>query len=335
MADADTGAVLGGRDWKWPLPSASTMKALTALALVDRLDMNSTYVARPEDVAAEGSRVGLKAGSPYTVRDLFNGMMMPSGNDAAHALASAYGGMDRATAVMNQEAQRLGAEQTIAKNTSGLDEPGQTTSAYDLAMIMRESLKSPALREIYLQHHVDFPDVQPTDGSARRTYRIWTENRLVLNYYPGALGGKTGFTSQAGRTYVGAVERNGRTLIVALMRSAERTELAIKRLFEWGFDNYDKLEPVDQLVDPGPKPQVQAVAAATYDADGKPMIEMPEEVAAEGDSGVFMKIVLVGGGVAVAVLILRRRNQAKQESNSAPVPSEMDLRHKDEPFVRS
>lgn len=334
VADADTGAVLGGRDWHWPLPSASTMKTLTALSLVNRLDMNSTYIARPVDTNAEGSRVGLKVGSPYTVRDLFNGMLMPSGNDAATALASAYGGMERTTAVMNEEAQRLGAQQTVAKNSTGLDEPGQTTSAYDLALIFRESLKNPTLREIYAQHHVDFPDAQPTDGSARHTYRIWTENRLILNYYPGAIGGKTGFTSQAGRTYVGAVQRDGHTLIVAIMRSAERTETLAERLLTWGFDNYDKLKPVDQLADPQPEPQVQAVAAATYDSNGKAHIDQASEQSTQSSGPQTIQwFVILLGLVAVAILVLRRRHSSRSEK---PVDqySDIDVREHDEPFVR-
>jgi D-alanyl-D-alanine carboxypeptidase (penicillin-binding protein 5/6) len=103
-------------------------------------------------VQAEGSKVGLKEGSQYRVRDLFDGMLMPSGNDAATALASAYGGIEPATQAMAAEATRLGANDTVVKNTSGLDEPGQVTTAYDLALILRESLKNPQLQEIYKQH---------------------------------------------------------------------------------------------------------------------------------------------------------------------------------------
>ncbi len=310
VADADTGEVLAGRDWKWPLPPASTMKSLTALTLVDRLDLDSEYVVRGEDAEAEGSRVGIEAGSSYKVRDLFNGMLMPSGNDAAAALAGAYGGLDRATAAMNAEAERLGAEQTEAKNTSGLDEPGQTSSAYDLALIMRESLKSPELREMYLQHDVQFPAAQPEDpNEERKSYKIWTENRLVLNYHEGAIAGKTGFTSQAGRTFVGALERDGRTLIVAIMRSAESTEAAVTRILDWTFDNYDELTPVDKLVDPGPEDEVVAQQAVTYGEGGVSNLAQvaPEQVAAAGQaSRTPLLIALLLGGVAGLVLWRRR-----------------------------
>jgi len=261
VADADTGNVLGGREWHHPLPPASTLKTLTAYTLAPRLILDSVYTATKADAAAEGSHVGLAAKSTYTVEDLMHGMLMPSGNDAAHALANAYGGLDRTTQAMNAEAARLGAKDTKAINDSGLDEPGQTSSAYDLALIMRASLHDPVLRQMYSLHHVDFP-VPAQVGRARTTTRIWTENRLILNRYPGAISGKTGFTSQAGRTFVAAVQRNGRTLIVAIMRCAERTERTAHRILDWGFANIDKVSPVDKLVDPGPVSDVITPIAA-------------------------------------------------------------------------
>lgn len=332
VADADTGAVLAGRDWKWKLPPASTLKTLTALTLVDRLQLDSQYLVRKQDTQAEGSKVGLKAGSHYTVRDLFNGMLMPSGNDAAAALASAYGGLDVATDAMQAEAERVGAVDTKVKNTSGLDEPGQVSTAYDLALILRESLKDPQLQQMYLQHHVDFPDAEPTEaGKERRTYRIWTENRFILNEYEGALGGKTGFTSQAGRTYVGAMERDGRTLIVAIMRSAESTERAVNRLFEWGFANYDNLTPVDQLVDAKPADEVQAVPAAQYDADGN-LVSSPflETSAQSSGPNTILLVLIAGAAAALGFTIWRRRHSTVGAEPRRSVPAnEVDIREQD------
>ncbi len=323
VADADTGAVLGGRDWKWPLPPASTMKTLTALTLVDRLQLDSEYVVRKDEAEAEGSSVGIEAGSSYQVSDLFNGMLMPSGNDAAAALAGAYGGLDRTTEAMNAEAQRLGAEQTVAKNTSGLDEPDQMSSAYDLALIMRESLKNPELRRIYLQHDVQFPAEQPKKpDEERKSYTIWTENRLVLNYHDGALAGKTGFTSQAGRTFVGALERDGRTLIVALMRSAENTEAAATRALDWAFDNYDDLVPIDQLVEAGPKPEVSAQPAVTYGEGGVSNLAeiSPDAIATSGSKTTPLLLAVVLAGIAGGIIWRRRVVAAANERRRTRPP---------------
>lgn len=331
VADADTGEVLAGRDWHWKLPPASTMKTLTALSMVNRLQLDSQYRVQPQDVQAEGSKVGLKAGSSYRVRDLFDGMLMPSGNDAATAIANAYGGVGVTTDAMNKEAQRLGAKDTNAENSSGLDAPGQVSTAYDLALIMRESLKNPQLAEIYKQHHVDFPDEEPTEpGAERKTYRIWTENRFILNNYPGALGGKTGFTSQAGRTFVGAMERDGRTLIVAIMRSAESTERAVNRLFEWGFANHDKVAPVDRLVDAAPADEIEPVPAIGADesgSSGTPQVAVAES-SAGGASGPVL-ILIVAGVVGLGVVIWRRRNLGDSEVRiTDPDPSDLDLRER-------
>ena len=332
VADADTGDVLGGRDWHWKLPPASTMKTLTALSLVNRLQLDSQYRARKVDIQAEGSKVGLKEGSSYRVRDLFDGMLMPSGNDAATALASAYGGMQPATQAMAAEAERLGATDTVAKNTSGHDEPGRVAPAYDLALILRESLKNPQLQEIYKQHHVDFPDVEPTEpGAARKTIRIWTENRFILNNYPGALGGKTGFTSQAGRTYVGAMERNGRKLIVAVMRSAESTERAVNRLFEWGFANYNNIKPVDKLVDPQPADETTPVAAASYDEQGNsnlPQVAVVES-SSEGSGRTPLLVLIATAALGLGFVIWRRRHRGEFAPSPPDDAHEVDLRERD------
>jgi D-alanyl-D-alanine carboxypeptidase (penicillin-binding protein 5/6) len=341
VADADTGAVLAGRDWKWPLPPASTLKTLTALTLVDRLQLDSKYRVSKADSEAEGSRVGIKPGSQYQVNDLFNGMLMPSGNDAATALANAYGGMERTTEAMNAEAQRLGAEQTVVKNTSGLDEPGQTSSAYDLALIMRESLKNPELRRMYLQHDVQFPAEEPADSNEeRKTIKIWTENRLVLNDHEGALAGKTGFTSQAGRTFVGAMERDGRTLIVALMRSAESTERAVTRVFDWTFANYDKLSPVDQLANPGSKPEVAAQPAVAYDGGGvSNLAEISPDAVVTSDSKSTPLLLAFVLAVIAGAIIWRRRvvaaaNQRRRARPTRDVASSnLDLRDRDKSTI--
>lgn len=353
VVDADTGEVLAGRDWHWPLPPASTLKALTAYTLLPRLQLDSTYIGTPQDDAAEGSNVGITAGSSYTVRDLLHGLLMPSGNDAASALAGAFGGMQRTTDAMNAEAARLGARNTHAVNTSGLDEPGQTSSAFDLATIMRASLNNPELMRIYGLHDVMFPGPEvPNSAKPRASNKIWTENRPILNYYPGALGGKTGFTSQAGRTYVGAFERNGRRLIVTMMRSAKSTEYQTEKLVDWGFANIDKVAPVDQLPEPGPVTQAPepqpAMIAPPAPADQK----RSGSSSAIGDpagggspiSGLallFWLAVLAGAGLVVLrIRAIRKINQQRAAARAAVAAQaqaarDMDLRQPAEAADRS
>ncbi len=272
IADADTGKVLAGRDPHRQMPPASTLKTLTAYTLLPRLQLDSPYNGTTEDAATEGAKVGIEAGAPYTVSDLFHGMLLPSGNDAASALANAYGGWKPTVAAMNSEANRLHLKETAAKNPSGLDDAGQLSSAWDLATIMRNGLQMPLFRQFISTRVADFPNKMPADpGRKRGTIPIYTENRLLLNNYPGAIGGKTGFTSQAGRTYVGSVQRGGRTLIVALMHSSTSTERAAEALLNWGFANEDKVTAVGTLPSADPPAAVTPQPAALLDPAGQPV----------------------------------------------------------------
>ncbi len=292
LVDLDSGEVLAGKDWRVQRAPASTLKTLTALALAPRLNWDSRYRATVDDAEQIGSEVGLHAGSTYSVRDLMHGLLMPSGNDAAMALANAYGGVDPVVELMNREAARVGAVDTVAKNPSGLDEPGQVSTPRDLVAIFRESLNDPALAEVYLLHDVQFPDKEPKNPqSVRKSYPIWVENRLILNYHPGALGGKNGFTSQAGRTFVGGMQRDGRRLGVALMGINESTEASSRRLLDWGFTHRDSLQAIDVL--PGVSP-----------ADGN--IERVDAINAGGGggAGTVAGAATESGSVAVLPLVL-------------------------------
>lgn len=244
LADATTGEILAAKKAHVQRPPASTLKTLTALTLLPNLDPNARIRATKKAANIYGSRVGLKAGKNYTVDDLFYALMLPSGNDAAIALAQANGGVKETVAQMNSVAQSLQAENTVAKNTSGLDLPGQVSTAYDLALIARAGLARDDFREYVSTKRTKFPDVK----KGRKT--IYNSNRLLTSGYKGALGVKTGYTTKAGRTFVGAAERNGQTLIVALLGIKETTAGAAEKLLDWGFANSDKVTPIGQLVEP-------------------------------------------------------------------------------------
>jgi D-alanyl-D-alanine carboxypeptidase (penicillin-binding protein 5/6) len=189
LADLTTGEVLATKAPHRRLPPASTLKTLTAVTLLPRLDPDKVYRARWSDVSAEGSHVGLVVGGTYTVHDLFNGMLLPSGNDAASALAHANGGWPKTLGQMNAEARRLGAHDTVAKNPSGLDQPGQVSSAYDLALIARAGLARDDFAEYVSTISADFPGQMPKKkGKKRPTYRIYNQNDLLYNGFQGAVG---------------------------------------------------------------------------------------------------------------------------------------------------
>ena len=244
IADAGTGAILAARQPHKKRAPASTIKSLTALTVLPRLPLSDTTTAKKQAVRMYGSRVGLKRGKTYTIEQLMNAMMLPSANDAAVALAQANGGVQRTVDQMNEVAQQLQALNTVARNPSGLDAPGMVSTAYDLALIARAGLADPTFAAFAKRRSAEFP----AKGKKMRT--IYTNNRLLLKSYRGAIGVKTGFTSNAGRTFIGAAERGGRTLIVTLMGINERSDVAAAKLLDWGFANADKVTAIGQLVDP-------------------------------------------------------------------------------------
>ncbi|MFD0823946.1 D-alanyl-D-alanine carboxypeptidase family protein, partial [Micromonospora zhanjiangensis] len=154
---------------------------------------------------------------------LWLGLMLNSGNDAANVLArlgGGAGGLSAGVAAMNAEARRLGANQTHAATPSGLDGPGQFTSAYDLALIARADFDRDDFRRYAATRQAQVPG-QPTQLPGQSSpnpdgFRIVNDNQLLYQY-PGALGGKTGYTDLARHSFVGAADRGGRRLLVTLL----------------------------------------------------------------------------------------------------------------------
>lgn len=246
LADLETGEVLAARNPHGRLRPASTMKILTALTVMPLLDPDATYTARWEDANAEGSRAGLVPDASYTVRNLFEALFLVSGNDAASALANAAGGVAPTIGLMNQTAQDLGALDTTAVNPSGLDAPGQLTSAYDLALLTREAMAREDFRAYAGTVKSQLPGKMPRAGTVRRTFEIYTQDRLLLNYR-GAIGVKTGWTTKARGTFVGAATRGGRTLVATVMQTDFDAWRESAALLTWGFQNASLAEPVGTL----------------------------------------------------------------------------------------
>ncbi|MEO6880444.1 MAG: serine hydrolase [Mycobacteriaceae bacterium] len=259
LADLDSGEVLAAKDPHGLYRPASTLKVLTSLLVLRTLPLDRVLVGTQADAEAEGSAVGVGPGGRYTVKTLMTGLLLQSGNDAAHALAVAMGGVDTTVAAMNTLATSLGAQDTRAATPSGLDGPGQSTSAYDLALLFRAALAKPAFAALVSTTRATFP------GYGTRPAFVIANDDQLLYSYPGALGGKPGFTDDARQTFVGAAERGGRRLVVALM-DGERTPLIpvaqAGALLSWGFALNDGVAPVGRLVT-GPPSVASPSTAAT------------------------------------------------------------------------
>jgi D-alanyl-D-alanine carboxypeptidase (penicillin-binding protein 5/6) len=211
LADLDSGRVLAARDENLRHPPASTIKVLLALVALDELNLDSTVVADEADSHVECSCVGVKAGRTYTARQLLDGLLLVSGNDAANTLAHMLGGLDATVAKMDAKAASLGAVNTHASTPSGLDGPGGSgwSTAHDLAAIFRAAMANPVFAQITAEPSALFPG----DNGDQPI----TNHDELLQRYPGTIGGKTGFTDAARKTFVGAAARGGRRLVVAMM----------------------------------------------------------------------------------------------------------------------
>jgi D-alanyl-D-alanine carboxypeptidase (penicillin-binding protein 5/6) len=248
LADLGTGEVLATKGPHVRALPASTLKTLTALTLMPVLSPGQHVTAVPQDVV-EGSKVGLAPGSSYSVQQLMEGMMLSSGNDAATALARAGGGVPQTVAAMQEKARSLGALDTVVKDPSGLDAPGQVTSAYDLALIARAALELPAFRQVAATRRVRFPGAA-LPGVIRKSYEIQNHNSLLFNY-PGALGVKNGYTVAARWTIVGAATRGTRTYVVTALGRTDRSWRPTAALLDWAFAHGEQAEPIGRLVEPG------------------------------------------------------------------------------------
>ena len=211
IADMDTGQVLAGRNENASHAPASTIKTLLAQVILDEVPLENTIVADEADTHVECNCAGVAPGHTYTARQLLDGLLLASGNDAANTLARMVGGTDAAVAKMNAKAAMLGARGTSAGSPSGIDGPGINiwSTPHDLAVIFRSAMSYPVFAQIVAQPTAVFP-TETGD-------RVLVNQNELLHRYPGALGGKTGFTDLARKTYVAAAQRGGRRLVVAMM----------------------------------------------------------------------------------------------------------------------
>jgi serine-type D-Ala-D-Ala carboxypeptidase (penicillin-binding protein 5/6) len=270
VADLDTGDVIAARDPHARHRPASIIKVLTAMQSINELPLNEMVDGSQDDANAEGTRVGVDVGGHYTVNDLLHGLLMHSGNDAAHALAAQLGGMDTALQKINVLARKLGGADTRAATPSGLDGPGMSTSAYDIGLFYRYAWQNPTFASIVATRSYNFPGhpAKPGDDGDHPGYQLENDNQLLYNY-PGALGGKTGYTDDAGQTFVGAANRDGRRLVAVLMRGTRQPIAPWEQaahLLDYGFATPPGTK-VGNLIDPDPslmppKPDADAARAA-------------------------------------------------------------------------
>jgi D-alanyl-D-alanine carboxypeptidase (penicillin-binding protein 5/6) len=247
LVDMDKGEILWQKDPELELAPASLTKVLTSLVALENFSPDQTVTVTPDALgqSAADTLMGLKAGQTLTVRELLDGMLLPSGDDAASALAVDTVGEERFVAAMNAEVAALGLHDSHFSAPAGLDDPGLYSSAFDLAVIADYTYEQFPLvdqivdsRMITLPASVDHPAFHLRNLDA------------LLEDYPAAVGMKPGWTGDAGACLIGMAVRGGHHLLAVLL-SANYPARIESRLFDWGF----QLDGLPPLLPPTPAPK--------------------------------------------------------------------------------
>ncbi len=266
LMDADSGRVLYEKSGETILPMASTTKIMTCILTLeygnteDAVEVSSYAASMPK------VKLGISAGETYRLKDLLYSLMLESHNDSAVAIAEHIGGSVEGFAErMNQKAEEIGCEHTCFITPNGLDaqkelklEDGSTTTvmhsttARDLALIMSYCIKKSPQKEEFLEI-TRTASHSFTNIKGNRSFSC-TNHNAFLNMMDGALSGKTGFTGKAGYCYVGALERDGRTFVVALLACGWPNNKTYKwsdtkKLMKYGIANYQLKDLSEEAVD--------------------------------------------------------------------------------------
>jgi D-alanyl-D-alanine carboxypeptidase (penicillin-binding protein 5/6) len=338
LQDLDTGAILAAKDPHARERPASLIKLLLAQVVARELNPSTPVVGTQDDADQVGSRVGVGPGGQYTVGILLDGLLLDSGNDAAHALAIQLGGMATTVEKMNTLAAQLGALDTRTATPSGLDGPGMSTSAYDLSVIFRADMSTPLVAATVHTEQVPFP------GYGTKPGFVVTNDNLLLRTYPGDLGGKNGYTTDAQQTYANAAERDGHRIALVMMRGTNHLAgkwQNARELMDYGFALEDAhAAPVGYLVAGGatPTPNNVAKQVPTTGHGGAQVATAPQtSMSTFGNVGLPLTILAALAMVLIAMLYLKRQRAkrarrvaaarvASAETVRVPIPAELRAR---------
>lgn len=243
LMEANSFYPMSGKNEKEILSVASTTKVATALVVLEE------YADRLQDVVTITfpminvieTRIHLLTGEKITVESLLEGLLINSGNDAAYALATHFGGLENFVEEMNNKMEKLGLQNTKFYDPAGLDDRGHS-NARELAILGAYALKNQKIAEI-----VKIPEKTIYSIDGRFKHDLINSNRLVKPnenlYLPYAIGVKTGFTYEAGHVLISAGEKNGNRLIAVILNTYKDTKPAsaeeCRKLLEWGFNHWD------------------------------------------------------------------------------------------------
>lgn len=287
LLDLSTGQVLYQREPDLPLPPASTTKIVTAIVALesnrrgkDLLSVTKTATRVPS------SKLYLRPGQTMSVEDLLYGLLLSSANDASLVLAEGIAGsMERFAEMMTDKAREIGAANSQFTNPHGLTAPEHYSTARDMALLFNYAMKNPTFREIVQTKTSSVSSISAGKVRKVRHIQLRNHNRLLWSF-EGAIGGKTGYTHAAQKCFVGAVSRNGVTLIVSMLGSRDLWG-DTRRLLEYGLENYETLRVASRPAAPSLSGGQVAFASGK---PSTPLLSWEEEKAIHSINGYLLQI---------------------------------------------
>lgn len=255
VIDIDTGRILAAKNENEKSEPASITKIMTALIALENADIKKVVTIPGAAAGVEGSSIYIKAGEKYSLEDLLYGLMLRSGNDAATAIAiDVAGSVDAFVGKMNQKAQELGCTGTHFNNPHGLPDEKHYTTAHDMALITAAALRNDTFVKIVSTKNYT---AEP-DGAGET--RSWQNKNKLLWQYEGAIGVKTGYTKSAGKTYVGAAERNGIRIAVVVLGAKDMWGDAAT-LLDDAFASYQQVDLIKDGQSTGVTPVLEGLSS--------------------------------------------------------------------------
>ena len=250
LMDADTGTILWGQNIHNQYFPASITKVMTALIVIENCDLDDIVTFSHDavfNVESGSSNAGINEGDKLTVKECLYALLLKSANESANALAEHVAGSREAFAdMMNAKARELGCTSTHFANPSGLNNPEHYTSPYDMALIAKAAFNNPVFEEIDSTTYYKLPP----NSINKEGLAIYPGHKMMRKstpyYYPGIVGGKTGYTTLAGNTLITCAEKNGVKLITVILKgSTPQYWSDTKHMLDFGFENFVSLKAAD------------------------------------------------------------------------------------------
>lgn len=249
VMDMDNGAILYAKNIDDQHYPASITKLLTALVALEHTKMTDTVTVKQEDISfltPGDSHIGLKPGEELSMEDAMYGMLLASGNEAAHAIASnTEGGYDNFIRMMNEKVTALGGTNSHFVNPHGLFDPEQYTSARDMALIGAEVFKYEKFREITktLQYTIQATNITNETRTFQQNHKMLFKGNPQY-YYEYCEGGKTGYTDESLNTLVTYAGKDGMNLVAVVLRTHggfNNAYGATRDMLDYAFNNFTKI----------------------------------------------------------------------------------------------